>query len=40
MKEKIERLVAFVKSNMVAISWNLTIAFLLFYCVMLIIGGD
>jgi hypothetical protein len=40
MKEKIERLVAFVKANMVAISWNLTISFLLFYCVMLIIGGD
>ena len=40
MKEKIDRLVAFVKANMVAISWNLTIAFLLFYCVMLIISGD
>ena len=40
MKEKIDRLGAFVKANMVAISWNLTIAFLLFYCVMLIIGGD
>ena len=40
MKEKIDRLVAFVKANMVAISWNLTFAFLLFYCVMLIIGGD
>ena len=40
MKERIDRLVAFVKANMVAISWNLTISFLLFYCVMLIIGGD
>ena len=40
MKEKMDGLVAFCKANMVAISWNLTISLLLFYCVMLIISGD
>mgnify|MGYP003324738847 CR=1 FL=1 len=40
VKDHFERFVAFLKENLVAISWFLTISLSLFYYVMLMVGGD